>query len=165
MLIKPRACPPDLPSFPILLHYHPPYLILMPLFSRLRAYRRESSVAGEYPAPRSLHPPPSLPLPQLEAKSLLAPDMDDECPSQLYARLAQECVSSLPLPYLWLNPEGIKLADEHPIAAGGVANVYEATHDGRKVVLKSYRPYISFNVSQVVEVRRNNGMYLDTVHC
>ena len=81
-------------------------------------------------------------------------------PSQRYARLAQERISSLPPPYRWLDPEDVKFIGEHPVAAGGFANVYEATHDGRKVMLKSYRPYMSFDIARVVAVCCNDSLRL-----
>ena len=131
----------------------------MPLLSRLRAfYRGGPSVSGGYPAAQPLPRPP--PLPQLKARDSPAPDMGDVYPSQRYARLAQERISSLPPPYRWLDPEDVKLIGEHPVAAGGFANVYEATHDGRKVMLKSYRPYMSFDIARVVAVCCNDSLRL-----
>lgn len=44
------------------------------------------------------------------------------------------------------------------MAAGGSANIYEATYDGRKVVLKSHRCYVSFDVAQVIAVRCNHSL-------
>lgn len=66
--------------------------------------------------------------------------------------MAQDLRPSLPFTCHWLDPNEVNLVDERPIAAGGFANVYEATHDGRKVILKSYRPYVLFDVAQVVAV-------------
>ena len=53
----------------------------------------------------------------------------------------------------WLDPEEVKLIGEHPIAAGGFADIWEAMYGGRKVVLKSYRCYMTFDVDKVVAVR------------
>jgi len=64
----------------------------------------------------------------------------------------------MPSPYRWLDPEDIKLVGEHPIGAGGFANIWEVTHNGRKAVLKSYRCYVSSDVTQVVAVRSNHTL-------
>lgn len=58
----------------------------------------------------------------------------------------------------WLEPEDVKLVSDLPTAAGGSANIYEATHDGPKVVLKSHRCYISFDVAQTVAVHCNRNL-------
>ena len=108
------------------------------------------------PVPRSLHPPPqpSL-LPRLESKSSPIPDADGVTLLERYAQMARELIPSLPPIYPLLSPEDIRLMGGHPVAAGGFADILEATHDGRKVVLKSYRCYILFDVAQVVAVRYN----------
>ena len=114
-----------------------------------------SSVVGESPVPQFLYLPtaPSL----LELESSPAPGLNDVPLSQHYARMAQDLRLSLPSTCRWLDPEGVRLVDEQPIAAGGFANIYEATYDSRKVVLKSYRCYMSFDVVQVVAVRYNHS--------
>lgn len=56
-----------------------------------------------------------------------------------------------------LGLEEVKIIGEHPIAAGGFANVWEGIHDSRKVVLKSYRCYMSFDVNNVVTVRYDHA--------
>ena len=35
----------------------------------------------------------------------------------------------------FLNSEDIKPVGSHPVAAGGLADIWEATHDGRKIAL------------------------------
>lgn len=75
-------------------------------------------------------------------------------PAQRYPQMAHDLRSSMSLATCrWLNPEDVGLVGERPIAAGGFANIYEATYDGRKVVLKSYRCYVSFDVAQIISVR------------
>ena len=92
------------------------------------------------------------------------PDPDCVFPSQHYAQMVQEHLSPLPSPYRWLDLEDVQLVRRHPIAAGGFADIYEATYDGRKVVLKAYRPYISFDVAQVIAVRCDRIMCLCQAH-
>ena len=53
----------------------------------------------------------------------------------------------------WLSPEDVKLNGEYQIAAGGFADIWEATHGGRKVILKSYRYSMTSDVTQIVAVR------------
>ena len=117
--------------------------------------RGESSVVGEHPAPQSPHHPP--PPSQLEPRSPHTPGLDDVYHSRRYVQLAQGLPSSSPSTCRWLGPGELKIVSEHPIAAGGFSNVWEGTHDGRKVVLKSYRCYVSFDVANVVSVRRNHA--------
>lgn len=128
------------------------------LFSGLRRHVRrfrddfndtKHLVTGGPFVPPSLHRP-SLSR-ELEAESL--PDITD-LPHENYALLAQELIPSLLCSYPLLNPHDISISGEYPIADGGYAHIWEATHDGRKVVLKDYRCYLSFDVTRVVAVRR-----------
>jgi hypothetical protein len=121
---------------------------------------REYLIVVEGPTPRSLHRPPLSS--QLEAGGSLVPDPDnlpdaDNLPlSQCCAQMVQELLLSLPFPYHSLGPEDLKLVGKHPMAAGGSANIWEGTHEGRKVVLKSYRCYrVSFDIAQVIAVHDN----------
>jgi len=118
---------------------------------------RKHLVGGESLVPRILHRL-SL-LPQLEVVSLPASDLDDIILLQSYARMAQDLRLSMPSTCRWPCPEDVKLVGEHPIAAGAFANIWEVTYDGCKAVLKSYRCYISFDVAQVVAVRRKSSLY------
>ena len=89
---------------------------------------------------------------QLEAEGPHTPDLGGISLSRRYAQAAQDLRPSIPFTCNWLNPEDIKFLGERPIGAGGFANFWEVTYNGRKVVLKSYRCYISFDVAQVVAV-------------
>jgi hypothetical protein len=133
-------------------------LLLLPkrLISRLRPIFRPErgySTVGEHPTPQSLHRS-SLP-PHPEARGSPVPDLDNPLLSQHYARLALELLPTLPSPCCLLGLEDFKLVSEHPIAAGRFANIWEGTYEGRKVVLKSYRCYVLFDVAQASAVRRN----------
>ena len=135
----------------------------MPLFSRfLVPHRGQTPIVGEYPNSQSFR---RSPRPQLGATNLLAPNLDDICPLQRYVQMAQEHLSPLPSPYRWLGVGDVKLVCGRPIAAGGFADVYEATYDGRNVVLKSYRPYMLFDAAQVVAVCHNHSLRLCRTHC
>ena len=85
--------------------------------------------------------------------------------SQRYVSIVQVLQPSLPPTCRWLIPEDINLIGKLPIAAGAFANIYQATCDGRKVVLKSYRPYISLDAAQVVAVGLTYIHNLCRVHC
>lgn len=52
-----------------------------------------------------------------------------------------------------MDPHEIGLRGEHPIAFGAFADIWEATYDGRKVAVKLYRRYESFDLAQVLTVR------------
>lgn len=134
------------------------------LVSGLRNVRRseddgeesEHLVVQEYPALLSLHHPPSQS--RLKVKSLTTPDLDDVHLQWRYAQMAQDILSSLPFTCPWLGPKDVNPVGEHPIAAGGFTDVYEATYDGRRVILKSYRLYVSFDVAQVIAVCCNHSL-------
>jgi len=114
---------------------------------------REHLVAGEDRAPQSLRHPVPLPLLQFEAKSSCSPDLDGICLSQRHAQIAQGILLSLLC--CRLGPGDVILVSGCPVGGGGFADVYDATHNGRKVVLKSYHRYVSFNIAQVATVCRN----------
>jgi len=130
----------------------------MALLSRLRALRRgKSSITGEDSSLQPLHRLSVVP--QCKIGSSPAPEPDDIPISQRYAQMAQDPRSSLPSACRRLDPEDVDLFGENPIAAGGVANIWEGTHNGHKVALKSYRCCASSDVAQVVEVRYNRSPY------
>ena len=103
----------------------------------------------------ALLPSPHRPLSfrNLNVKSLPISDIDGVTISQQYAQMVQEILPYLPSHYPLLDPHDVKLTGEHLVSAGGFADIWEATHAGRKVVLKSYRCYISFDVAQAITVR------------
>ena len=132
----------------------------MHLISRLRPVRpsqdneeeREPLIVKEYPPLQSLHRPVLSPS-QLDVESSPTSGVDDAALSQHYMLVAQGKLSSLTSPARSLGPGDIRLAGKHPVAAGGFADILEATYQGRKVVLKAYRCYRSFDVAQVATVR------------
>ena len=85
-------------------------------------------------------------------------NLNDVALLQHYAQVAQDLRSSLPSSCRWLRPEVVKLIYEGPIEAGGFANIWEAAYNGRRVALKSYRCYTSFDVAQVAAVRCNYNL-------
>ena len=129
------------------------------LFSRLRdtytfqdgGEEREPLIAGG----SALLPSPRRPtsLRKLEVKSLSTSDVDGIILSKQYAQMVQEILPYLPPHYPLLDPHDVKFTGEHLVSAGGFADIWEAIHAGRKVVLKSYRCYMSFDVARAVTVR------------
>lgn len=91
--------------------------------------------------------------PQPEVTSSPASDPEDTLPLQRYAQVARDSLSSLPFSCILLSPEDIELTGEHPVAAGGFADIWKAKHDGREVVLKTYRCYRLFDITLVAAVR------------
>lgn len=92
---------------------------------------------------------------QLGDEILSTSDSKKTPPSQRYAQIAQGVRSSLPSTCRWLAPGDIDLVNKHPTTAGEFANIWEAVHDDRKVILKSYRCCVLSGVTQVIEVHRN----------
>jgi len=101
------------------------------------------------------HQPPP---PQLEDVGSPASYLDDVTLLQRYAQMARGLRPSLPFTCRWLGPEDVKVICERPIAAGRFSNVFEATYDGRKVILKAFRCYVSFDVAQVAAVCCSYGL-------
>lgn len=123
----------------------------MPLLSRLRTLsQRDSSTVMELSSPQLFHRLLTPPL--LEVAGLPAPGLDVISLSQHHAQIARvlQPLTSSACP--WLSTEDLKLIGVHPIAAGGFADILEATYDGRKVVLKSYRCHMMTEVAHVVRV-------------
>ena len=75
--------------------------------------------------------------------------------------MAQDLRSIIPPTFPRLEPADIRIVGEHPVGAGGFANIWDALHDGRKVILKSYRRYLMFDVTEVITVHFN-GFIKDT---
>ena len=135
-----------------------PYLVISShtlscsLYSRIVRFRAPQLFSyTEDPAHRSYLSFQQTPL-QFEIKGALPSDIHDTALSLHCARIAQELPPPLLSHYPLLNPRDIKLTSQHPIAAGGFADAWEATYDGRRVVLKSYRCYVSFDVTRTVTV-------------
>lgn len=129
----------------------------MPLLARVHTpLRGESSVIDEHSSSQPLHCLPETP--RLKVGSSCTSALSGASPSQHYAQMAQDLRPSMPSTCRWVDPEVIRLVGEHPIGAGGFADIWEVTYNGRKAVLKSYRCYISFDVTQVVAVRPNHTL-------
>lgn len=65
----------------------------------------------------------------------------------------QELQPPLSPTFNWLNPTDIMLIGEHPVAAGGSANIWVGVLNGRKIVIKSFRCYKSLDRTKVTSVR------------
>ena len=102
--------------------------------------------------------PPALV--SLLSQSSLTPDLDPNVIllSQGYFQMAQDLQLFLSLSCRCFRPEEVTLIGERPIDAGGFADIYEATHGGCRVVLKSYRCYALFDIAQVAAVRYNRSL-------
>jgi len=105
----------------------------------------------EPPVPQSPDYPLLLSL--LEGDDSSTPGSDGVPPRQRYVRMAQRLRSSLqPGTRSWLNPADIRIADKHPAAAGGFADVLEGVLDDRGIMVKSYRCYELFDHVHVISV-------------
>ncbi|KAF9791960.1 kinase-like domain-containing protein [Thelephora terrestris] len=112
---------------------------------------REPLIPRGFPFPPSLgHTSSTLHKVEVRNERLPISNLDDVALSQHHVKVVQELLPSLPSQYPLLDPRNITLTGEHPIAAGGFANIWGAIHAGRRVVLKSYRCYIeSFDIARV----------------
>ena len=129
----------------------------MSLFSRIRtSLPGGSSVVDERPSSRPLDRLPETS--RLNVGSSPSLPLDGITLSQHYTQMAQDLRLSMPFTCRWLDQEDVRLVGEHSTSAGLFANIWEATHDGRKVLLKSYRFCSSLDVAQVVAVRSNHAL-------
>jgi hypothetical protein len=128
-----------------------PIPTLIAFLPRLSAFvQGVSPVSKSYLYPQAIHRLQRQPQPEVAGSHTL--DLDIMTLSQHYAEMAQTLRPFMPLTCCWLSPEDVKPIGNHPIAAGGYANVWEARYDGRRVVLKSYRCYVTFDVTRVTRV-------------
>ena len=129
----------------------------MPFLSRFRALLRgDPSVVEEHPSLQELDRLSAIS--PLDVGGTHIPGSSDVPLSQSYAQMVQDLRSFMPPTCRWLEPADAKLIGGHPMAAGSFANIWEMTYDDRKVVLKSYRCYMTFSVAQTVAVRCNHNM-------
>ena len=143
---------PNHPAKEILLQAK--HLIIRPRTARRsedNEEERQHLVAREHIPLQSLYYPP--PLPQLEVWSLSVSGLDDATLLHRCSLIAQEILKSLPSPTHLQAADDLRLVGTLPVAAGGFADILEATHKGRRVVLKVYRCYRSFDVNRIVTVR------------
>ena len=135
------------------------------LISRPRATRgseddeeeRQPLVIREHPPPQPFRHLP--PLPQLEFGSSPTSGLDDVALLHRYFLIVKQLLSSLPFPTRLLDAEDLRLEGGLPAAAGGFTDILEATHEGRRVVLKVHRCYSSFDVNQVATVRCGRRLF------
>ena len=90
---------------------------------------------------------------QLQIVGSPTPKVDAAALLQRYVQMAQDLQPSLPSTCRRVNRDDLKLISKQPTAAGSFADILEATYNGRGVVLKAYRCYVSFDVAQIVAVR------------
>lgn len=67
--------------------------------------------------------------------------------------LARALKSFVPSTCRFLSPEDVTPTGSYPMAAGGFADIWEATYERRKVALKCYRYHSTSNVAHIIEVR------------
>ena len=79
--------------------------------------------------------------------------------SQSWAAAAQDLRSSLPPTCPWLDPVDVNIIGSRPIDAGRFADIWVGACGDRKVVVKSYRCYVSYDHDQVVAVCFHHSTY------
>ena len=101
-----------------------------------------------YPWVRSLaaRPPPPPSIPSVVHNP---PFPDDDILCQYHLSLAQKLrPSSSSVPHLWAEDD-VQIVGERPVSAGGFADIWKGYLDTRQVAVKSYRRYLSVDLSQV----------------
>ena len=119
------------------------------------AEERESLLGGGSPFKATDHRQPSQT--RFEIVGPPTPNADVSTLPQRYVQMAQDLQPSLPSLCRQINPADLELLSKHPIAAGSFADILEVTYKGHKFMLKAYRCYFSFDVTQIVAVRSNDS--------
>jgi len=91
--------------------------------------------------------PPSLPSTPSGVQCPSCPD--DDLPHQSHINLAQQHRPSLSPICNWLEGDDVRIVGGLPVSAGGFADLWRGSLDTRQVTIKSYRRYLSFDLSQV----------------
>ena len=89
----------------------------------------------------------------MQTAGLPAPVSGSISLSRHYSQVARLLRSFMPPTCHGLSQEDVTPIGGHPVTAGGFADIWEAMYDGRKVVLKSYRCYVMFDVLHAARVR------------
>ena len=120
----------------------------------------QPSVVDEHASSQQLDRPPEAPQP--EAESSPSPALNDISLSRRHMQMMTDLRSSMPFACCWLDPEDIKLVDHVPFSRGRFTEIWEATHDGRKVILKAYNNYTKREsyAAESVRVRFDHCPYL-----
>ena len=101
-----------------------------------------------------------LPTPvQLEVAGWPDLDLDTIPLSQHHTQIAQVLRSFTPSTCRWLSLEDIRLIGSRPIAAGGFTDIFEAVYDGGRVILKSYRRYVTSDIAGVAKVLHEHCLH------
>ena len=84
------------------------------------------------------------------------PFPDDDILCQYHLGLAQKLrPSSSSIPHL-LAKDDVRIVGERPVGAGGFADIWKGSLDARQVAVKSYRRYLSFDLSRACLVSSLN---------
>lgn len=92
-----------------------------------------------------------LPSSQFSSSGIHSPPSpdDDDLLHQYHLDLAQQLRPSLSSNCNWLEEDDIQVVGRLPINAGGFADLWRGLLDTRQVAIKSYRRYLSFDLSRV----------------
>jgi len=82
--------------------------------------------------------------------------MNHNLPYQHYSVAVRQLRPLFPTACPWLEPDAVKVADNTPTGAGGFADIWKGTFDGRSVIQKSYRCHESCTFEHTFPVRNED---------
>ena len=106
----------------------------------LRPRGRSALKLAACPQPSASDPPSGIRNPSSPGDDLLFQD---------HSSLAQKLRPSLSPVCDWLAKDDVQVTGGRPISAGGFADVWRGSLGTRQVAIKSYRRYLSFDLSRV----------------
>lgn len=81
------------------------------------------------------------------------PSLGDDLLHQYHFHLAQQLHPFLSPICNWLKEDDVQIVEGRPTSAGGFADLWRGSLDTHQVAIKSYRRYLSFDLSRVFLVR------------
>lgn len=106
-----------------------------------------------------------LPPPPLPSVIHNPPLPDDGFLCQHHSSLAQKLRPSSSSICRQLAGDDIHIVGERPVSAGGFADIWRGSLDTRQIAVKSYRRYLSFDLSRVCRVRDFHGLISWLTNC
>lgn len=90
-------------------------------------------------------PPP----PPLTPSGIHITPSPEDLPHQYHFNLAQQLRPSLLAICNWLEEDDVQILGGWPVSAGGFTDLWRGSINTRQVAIKSYRRYLSFDLSRV----------------
>jgi hypothetical protein len=92
------------------------------------------------------------------------PTIDLGLQYERYSEAVRQLCPSFPLTCTFLEPDEVKVVGDTPVGAGGFADIWKGTLDGRTVLQKSYRRYKYCDIESIFQARNGSSARTATAH-